>query len=317
VGEEEEAGILTGAKDSDSLLPLNESSGAGLNFNCSFSLSFIQLNLTDYFLMLKQLLPQVIDIAKEAGSAIMRIYAQSGNEVAYKADNSPLTEADLASDRLIIEGLTRITPNLPILTEESVHSLFESRSSWTRFWLVDPLDGTKEFIRRNGEFTVNIALIENSRPILGVVYAPALGVCYFAANGAGAYVERNKAPAQRIFVKNRADYETIRVVASRSHSGARTEALLNRLGRYESVSMGSSLKFCLVAEGAAHFYPRLGPTMEWDTAAAHAVVNEAGGRVCDLSGIELKYNKPDLHNPEFYVLAKNDRLLQALIKACG
>lgn len=266
--------------------------------------------------MFKQLLPQVIGIAKEAGDAIMKIYRQPCNEVALKSDNSPLTEADLASDRLITNGLARIAQDWPILSEESEHSPFESRSSWTRFWLVDPLDGTKEFIKRNGEFTVNIALIENGRPILGVVYAPALDVCFFAADGTGAYVERNAIPAQRISVKERDEQEIIKVVASRSHSGARTEALLNRLGRHECISMGSSLKLCLVAEGIAHFYPRLGPTMEWDTAAAHAIVNEAGGIVCQWSGVELNYNKADLHNPEFFVLAGNDRFLQTLINDC-
>lgn len=266
--------------------------------------------------MLNQLLPQVLGIAKDAGDAIMQIYEQFGNEITYKSDSSPLTDADLASDRVIADGLSKVTPDWPILSEESVHSSYDSRSSWKRFWLVDPLDGTKEFIKRNGEFTVNIALIENGAPILGVVYGPALDVCFFAAKGAGAFVERNKMPAQRISVKPPANDEIIRVVSSRSHSGERTEALLNRLGGYESVSMGSSLKFCLVAEGAAHFYPRLGPTMEWDTAAAHAVVDEAGGMVCDLSGIELKYNKPDLHNPEFLVLSRNEQFLQTLINHC-
>ncbi|MGR9037596.1 MAG: 3'(2'),5'-bisphosphate nucleotidase CysQ family protein, partial [Gammaproteobacteria bacterium] len=155
--------------------------------------------------------------------------------------------------------------------------------------------------------------IENGRPVLGVVFAPALNVCFYGGKGQGAYVERDRRPARRIFVAEPREKDIIRVVASRSHRDERTTALLDRLGRYECLSMGSSLKMCLVAEGSAHFYPRLGPTMEWDTAAAHAVVNEAGGIVCQGSGAELIYNKPDLHNPDFFVLAENNQSLRMLI----
>jgi 3'(2'), 5'-bisphosphate nucleotidase len=194
-----------------------------------------------------------------------------------------------------------------VLSEESTQISYIERQSWQRFWLVDPLDGTKEFIKRNGEFTVNIALIENGQPVLGVVYAPVLDVCYYAARGLGAFVKRGEV-SQLICVQPHTAGQPVKVVASRSHSDERTTELLKQLGDHECISMGSSLKLCLIAEGVAHFYPRLGPTMEWDTAAAHAVVNEAGGIVCDLNGDELSYNKPDLHNPYFLVMPARDKL---------
>jgi 3'(2'), 5'-bisphosphate nucleotidase len=257
---------------------------------------------------------QVVDIAHNAGAAIMEVYQGGDVGEISKADNSPLTLADLAAHRTIVDALTKLTPEIPILSEEAADISYSVRSQWTRFWLVDPLDGTKEFIKRNGEFTVNIALIENGEPVLGVVYAPVLDVCYNGARGAGACVQRGNAATQPITVKPHVAGKPIKVVASRSHSDARTEALIKELGDYQCISMGSSLKLCLVAEGAAHFYPRLGPTMEWDTAAAHAVVNAAGGIVCDMAGVELHYNKADLHNPEFLVLPASDYALLRLLK---
>jgi len=262
---------------------------------------------------LDKLLPKIVAIAVDAGRAIMEIYAAPGNEVMVKADNSPLTQADLASDRVIGAGLNGLGLGWPVLSEESAQIAYAERKDWRRFWLVDPLDGTKEFIKHNGEFTVNIALIENGEPVLGVVYAPALEVCYFAARGVGAFVGRGTGQAQVINIREHVSGEPVKVVASRSHADERTTALLEKLGDYQCISMGSSLKFCLVAEGAAHLYPRLGPTMEWDTAAAHAVVKQAGGRVCDSAGTELGYNKIDLHNPEFFVLSASDKKLLAEI----
>jgi len=261
-----------------------------------------------------KLIPKVNEIARQAGAAIMAVYHSGGDAgETSKADGSPLTQADLAAHRIIVKGLKALTPDCHILSEEAADISYAERAQWTRFWLVDPLDGTKEFIKRNGEFTVNIALVENGEAVLGVVYAPALDVQYNAARGSGAFVQRGNSAAQPIRVREYFAGDTTKVVASRSHSDSRTEALLNRLGDHQSISMGSSLKLCLVAEGAAHFYPRLGPTMEWDTAAAHAVVNEAGGRVCDLMGRELHYNKTDLHNPEFLVLSNdNDALCDLL-----
>ena len=255
---------------------------------------------------LAMLLPEIMQLARSAGAAIMQVYSSADFGVSSKADNSPLTLADLAAHDCIVAGLNRLACGYPILSEEDANIPYALRSKWTHFWLVDPLDGTKEFIKRNGEFTVNIALIENGVPLLGVVYAPVLDVCYYAARGQGAFVQRAAQPAKAIQAAAHTAGAAIRVVASRSHGDARTSALLQKLGEHECISMGSSLKLCLVAEAAVHFYPRLGPTMEWDTAAAHAVVHEAGGVVCDLKGQPLRYNKEDMHNPEFLVLAKND-----------
>jgi 3'(2'), 5'-bisphosphate nucleotidase len=257
---------------------------------------------------------QVIDIAHSAGAAIMEIYRGGDVGETSKTDNSPLTLADLAAHRTIVDALGKLTPEIPILSEEAADIPYSERSKWTRFWLVDPLDGTKEFIKRNGEFTVNIALIENGEPVLGIVYAPVPDVCYYGSRGAGAFVQRSNTAARSIAVKPHTVGIPIQVVASRSHSDARTEAFLKVLGDYQCISMGSSLKLCLVAEGTAHFYPRLGPTMEWDTAAAHAVVNGAGGIVCDMAGGGRHYNKADLHNPECLVLPAADFVLLRLLK---
>jgi len=270
-------------------------------------------SMLDELPMLEKLLPQVVAIAFRAGQAIMGIYADSACAVMVKADNSPLTQADLASDRIISKGLAELGLGWPVLSEESAQIAYAERQTWSCFWLVDPLDGTKEFIKRNGEFTVNIALIENGQPIMGVVYAPALGVCYYAARNVGAYVQRDEL-AHSIRVQPHISGQPVKVVASRSHSDERTLALLKNLDEYKCISMGSSLKLCLVAEGATHFYPRLGPTMEWDTAAAHAVVSAAGGVVHSREGKELTYNKPDLHNPEFFVFAAMDNSLTKVIK---
>lgn len=251
-------------------------------------------------LSLAALLPRVVPIAREAGEAIMRVYGEVNPAVEYKRDNSPLTQADLASHLIIEAALGAIAPQWPVLSEESKEIPFEQRRSWKRFWLVDPLDGTKEFLRRNGEFTVNIALMQDGRPILGVVYAPAIDRMYYAANGAGAWrSEGDSAVAIRI---GGASEDRVRIVMSRSHASGE-----ENLDRYtggrpcEFVTMGSSLKFCLVAEGAADVYPRTGPTMEWDTAAAQCVVEQAGGTVTDLDGHPMVYNKPVLLNPGFVV----------------
>lgn len=252
---------------------------------------------------MKELILQIVSIARQAGAAIMVVYADPANAVMTKSDDSPLTQADLAADRVIKDGLSALNTGWPILSEESAQIPFDERKGWSRFWLVDPLDGTKEFIKRNGEFTVNIALVENGVPVLGVVYAPVLDVCYFAAHGMGAFIKRGAEDAHPISAVSPVAGEIVKIVASRSHADERTTALLQTLGEHQCVSMGSSLKLCLVAEGVAHYYPRLGPTMEWDTAAAHAVIIASGGVVHDNAGIELKYNKPDLHNPEFLVRA--------------
>lgn len=271
--------------------------------------------MSDKQLHLSVLLPHIVALSRQAGKAIMEIYQSGDNGETRKADDSPLTLADMASHRAIVEGLNAFTPDIPVLSEEASNIPYDTRRHWLRYWLVDPLDGTKEFIKRNGEFTVNIALVENGVPILGVVYAPVLDTCYYAAQGAGAHVQRGSELPRPMQVRLHNGDEPIKVVASRSHSDARTAVLLEKLGPHESVSMGSSLKFCLVAEGVAHFYPRLGPTMEWDTAAAHAVVVEAGGVVRDAAGVDLCYNKEDLHNPEFFVMHAADKRLPELVSA--
>ena len=247
-----------------------------------------------------QLRPDVSAIAIEAGEAILSVYHDDFT-VERKVDDSPLTEADLASNRVILARLKARTPDIPILSEESSHTPFEQRRSWQRYWLVDPLDGTKEFVKRNGEFTVNIALIDGHRPVLGVVFAPVLGVGYAGVVGEGAWRWQADADEERIHPET--PQGTLRVAASRSHANEATEAYLERLrSRWDIdvVSKGSSLKICLVAEGAAHLYPRTGPTMEWDTAAADAVLTAAGGALLDAKdGSPLRYNKADLRNPHF------------------
>ncbi len=251
------------------------------------------------------LLPPVTALARAAGARIMEIYS-TAFQVQEKEDNSPLTAADLASHKTITTGLQQLTPHLPILSEESAATPFAERSRWTCFWLVDPLDGTKEFIKRNGEFTVNIALIDHYEPVLGVVYIPATGLCYLAARGQGAFRQDAEGTAQPIHVSP-LGAAPVRVVGSRSHAGKSLEDYLARLGEHTLVSIGSALKLCLVAEGKANIYPRLGLTSEWDTAAAQCVVEEAGGRVIDLAGARLAYNKESVLNPHFLVFGDRGR----------
>lgn len=252
---------------------------------------------------LQQLLPRVQAIAQAAGCEISRIYA-TAFAVETKADNSPLTAADRAAHDTIAEALARLTPGIPLWSEESATIAWETRRHWDEFWLVDPLDGTREFIKRNGEFTVNIALVRDHRAVLGVVHAPVPGRDYCGYAGGPALRTDPGQPAQEIRVRQPAK-PPVRVAGSRSHRGASLENFLQRLGAHEFVSMGSSLKFCLVAEGTADVYPRLGPTSEWDTAAAQAIVEAAGGQVIDLDGEPLRYNTCDkVLNPHF--LASGD-----------
>lgn len=253
----------------------------------------------------QELLNQVDALARKAGAAIMEIYGREFS-VEQKEDKSPLTEADAAAHRIIVDGLSALDVQVPILSEEDTAN-FADADAEGRYWLVDPLDGTKEFIKRNGEFTVNIALIEHGKAILGVVYAPALDVGYTAAAGLGAFkVEQGAAPVA-ISVAQYREGTSWRVVGSRSHAGDSLLQLLEKLGRHELVAMGSSLKLCLVAEGAADAYPRLGPTSLWDTAAAQCVVEQAGGSVVRLNGEPLSYaNTREVLNPYFLVLGKNN-----------
>lgn len=253
------------------------------------------------------LLPAVVDIVRGASAAILEVYGSADFATTTKADASPLTIADLRAHALISQALKSLTPGIPILSEEGAAIPFDERRHWLRHWLVDPLDGTKEFVRRNGEFTVNIALIENHEPILGVVGVPVSGVVYSGGPGVGAWRQRAGEPAHAIAVTKPAA-NPLRVIGSKSHRGDSLDALLAKLGPHEFVPVGSALKFCLVAEGTADFYPRLGPTSEWDTAAAHAVVLGAGGSVLEASGRPLRYNtKADLLNPHFLVFGDASR----------
>lgn len=249
---------------------------------------------------LKSLLDGTVELAKEAGERIMTIYNQDFS-VVHKDDNSPVTEADMAAHAVIDDGLEALAPEYPLLSEESADIPFEDRARWEYYWLVDPLDGTREFIKRNGEFSVNIALIHEHRAILGVVYAPALSLCYYAAEGLGAYKQEKDNPAIPIHVQNHCRAKVI-VAGSRAHRSESFNRFLEKLGDYELLSMGSALKSCLVAEGIADIYPRLGPTSEWDTAAAHCIVTEAGGRLTNTQMQDLPYNtKDNLLNPHFFV----------------
>ena len=244
------------------------------------------------------LLDAVLDLSRRAGEAILEVYG-TDFDVAAKEDRSPLTEADLRAHRLILDGLAALTPDLPVLSEESASVPYRTREGWERYWLVDPLDGTKEFVSRNGEFTVNIALIEGHGPDLGVVYAPVNDVAYLGGARLGAWrVERDR--AREPIAVQRSLRRPARVVGSRSHAGESLQRFLANLGECELVSMGSSLKLCLVADGTADVYPRLGPTSEWDTAAGQCVLEQAGGHVVDLAGQPLRYNaRPVLLNPHF------------------
>jgi len=252
--------------------------------------------------MLNQIdIQDIVTIAKEAGNAIMQVYKQDF-EVEYKQDSSPLTLADKKANNIIEDGLNQLSVNFPILSEEGKETPYEDRKHWEYFWLVDPLDGTKEFVKKNGEFTVNIALIHKGAPVLGVVYAPALDVCYWAKKDKGAFKDGQKLPLKTVDQRN-----TYKVVVSRSHMSDETQAFIDAIDinkEKELISIGSSLKICLVAEGEADIYPRLDPTMEWDTGAAHAVVNESGKKLQKYKYYKYSkhiYNKESLTNNWFIV----------------
>ena len=252
----------------------------------------------------QQYIEQVIVNAKAAGDAIMQVYSTDFN-VVNKDDNSPLTQADLAANQVIVQALSKLTPDIPIISEESDNIGYETRTQWRQYWLIDPLDGTREFVKRNGEFTVNIALIDNHLPVLGVVYAPVTGLLYYASHKQGAYKQLGASKPQKIHTRVLNLKKPI-VAGSRSHSNEKMLQFMHNLEEVtgvapELISMGSSLKICLVAEGLADVYPRLGPTSEWDTAAAHCVLQEAGGDIVDMSNQTLLYNTKDsLLNPSFF-----------------
>lgn len=256
---------------------------------------------------LSKTLVSVREFVAEAGAEILAIYADPSRfETEQKDDDSPLTAADLAANRLLVSRLQELTPGIPILSEESKQADWSERKHWRECWVVDPLDGTKEFLKRNDEFTVNVALVRDNQPILGVVYAPALQQWYYAARHEGAWHQQGKKVAERIHVAEPPGERRWKVVGSRSHATPEVDAFVEKLGEAEMVAMGSSLKLCLVADGTADVYPRLGPTSEWDTCAAQAVVEEAGGQVVDANtGQPLTYNaRQSILNPHFIACAR-------------
>tara|TARA_R110002072_G_scaffold136124_2_gene278104 strand:- start:64680 stop:65549 length:870 start_codon:yes stop_codon:yes gene_type:complete len=278
-------------------------------------------------LLTRSVLQTVRQIAERAGREILAVYSHvDGPQVQLKADDSPLTEADLRANRVIVSELRRNFPDIPVLSEESEPVPFSTRRRWQSYWLVDPLDGTKEFLSRNGEFTVNIALINDGDPVMGIVHVPVTGVTYAgltqgSESGAWRYDGGIEDPEEMCEGRSLQATElpspaqwpelTLRVVASRRHGGEQSERLLAmmraRVGDLELVNMGSSLKMCLIAEGKADFYPRLAPTSEWDTAAAHAVLKAAGGKIVNTGMQVLRYNtKESTLNPHFYALAGGD-----------
>ena len=257
-----------------------------------------------------KLLLDICNVAIQAGNEILNFY-NNDIEVTHKEDLSPLTKADLASNKIILESLHKLKSNIPILSEESLVD-WSIRKNWKKYWLVDPLDGTKEFIKKNGEFTVNIALIEDNNPILGVVYVPAKSLLYMAEKNKGSFKTNTKNKLenfegiQKIVVSSQTNRP--RVIGSRSHSNATFDNWVKeKFPNADIVQAGSSLKFCLIAEGEADIYPRFGPTSEWDIAAGHIIVNEAGGKIRTFQNDSIKYNaKENIINPEFYAIGNID-----------
>ena len=250
---------------------------------------------------LQNICQSVIEISLKAGEKIMEVYESADFSVEHKSDDSPLTRADYESNKIICEGLESMEPLFPIISEENKEIDYQTRKDYEYCWMVDPLDGTKEFIKRNGEFTVNVALIHNGSPIMGVVYAPVLDKVYYAIKSQGAWIGRDKDSKKLKANAFTMQDPGLRVVCSRSHLNPETQSYVDDLLVPETVSKGSSLKFLILAEGGAELYPRLAPTMEWDTAAAHIILEEAGGKVVEAtSGLPLKYNKENLLNPHFF-----------------
>lgn len=262
------------------------------------------------------LIDKLIRISKNAGDAIMDIY-ETKFDFDIKSDKSPLTKADLISNKIICSSLKKIAPDIPVLSEESSEIRYHERSKWKKYWLVDPLDGTKEFIKKNGDFTTNIALISENRPILGVIHVPAKNETFWGSKGIGAYhlIGDSVSNKKKISVSQQKK-DNLRIVTSRSHPSRELKILLDKLGKFEVVSVGSSLKFCLIAKGEADCYPRLGPTCEWDTAAGEIIAESAGAIIVDLENNQIKYNeKENFLNPYFLVSnnQKNQQMILSLI----
>ena len=259
----------------------------------------------------KENLLEIVNISVDAGEVILNYYNENV-DVIYKDDESPLTKADLASHKIITDSIKKITPDIPILSEEEFID-WKIRKKWKKYWLIDPLDGTKEFIKKNDEFTVNIALIENNRPILGVIYTPALNELFYSIKNFGSYKILTKKKlntlkeAKKISI-NKKKSNKIKIVGSRSHSNPILDKWVNKnFNEFDILQKGSSLKFCLIAEGSADIYPRFGPTSEWDIAAGHIILEEAGGKLKSIDNKEILYNeKENILNPDFFAYSNID-----------
>ena len=262
-------------------------------------------------MLINENLLKIVNISVDAGEVILNYYNENV-DVIYKDDESPLTKADLASHKIITDSIKKITPDIPILSEEEFID-WKIRKKWKKYWLIDPLDGTKEFIKKNDEFTVNIALIENNRPILGVIYTPALNELFYSIKNFGSYKILTKKKlntlkeAKRISI-NKKKSNKIKIVGSRSHSNPILDKWVNKnFNEFDILQKGSSLKFCLIAEGSADIYPRFGPTSEWDIAAGHIILEEAGGKLKSIDNKEILYNeKENILNPEFFAYSNID-----------
>lgn len=263
---------------------------------------------------IENLILTVVDIAKLAGAKILQVYHSDDFAVETKTDASPVTQADFAANEIIVSELNKITPQLPVLSEEAADISFAERSQWQCYWLVDPLDGTREFIKKSGEFSVNIALIENHRPILGVIYVPVENVCYFAAENYGVFQQQDDQAPTSLQVRSWSPTQ-LAVLMSRYSDIERFDNILSQFDGCQIERLSSSIKFGLIATGKFDLYPRLGPTSEWDTAAGQCIVEQAGGSVVDFTGQPLRYNtKESLTNPQFLVLGDGKELLFKLLE---
>ena len=258
-----------------------------------------------------ELIEQLIEISKEAGKAILEVY-NTNFDYQIKEDLSPLTKADTLSNQIICERIKALTPEIPILSEENSNIPFDVRTLWKQYWLIDPLDGTKEFIKRNGEFTVNIALIENNAPIIGIIHVPVSNETYWGSSINGSFYIKENNQKERLCVE-KDNRSLVRIVASRSHPSKMLDSFLEVTGDYKIITKGSSLKFCLIANAKADIYPRFGPTSEWDTAAGQAIVQFAGGSLITIDGKPLEYNLTESYlNPYFIVASREDLALNAI-----
>ncbi len=263
-------------------------------------------NLNRHRMKLIELIPDLLEIAQRAGNAILQVYNQEDFGIEVKSDQSPLTKADMASNKIICEGLVKLPLVYPIISEENKEVAYNERKNWRRCWLVDPLDGTKEFIKRNGDFTVNIALVQNGETVLGVVGIPLHDEIYWAVKGEGAFLVRNGKDEKISAASFNTADPGLKIVASRSHLNQETQDYISHFTEPQLVSRGSALKFLLLAKGEAHVYPRIAPTMEWDTAAAQIILEEAGGKLLvHETGQPMTYNRENLRNPAFIATGKD------------